>query len=196
MKKRLVFSVFVFFMISLVLAAQGDQIQARDGSGEIHEENSAVVEVEFETTNAGDGVPGNVMARNQERKKIMIQNRDVYTELDVNQSGSGNGTKLKVKLSNGRNAEIKIMPRAASETALQRLRLKNCNESNNCTIELKETGKGNQTRATYEIQVQRHYKLLGMFQVKTQERVQVDADTGEVQTVGRAWWRFLASSDD
>ena len=30
------------------------------------------------------------------------------------------------------------MPNTASETALNRLKLKNCNEENNCNIELKE----------------------------------------------------------
>jgi len=33
---------------------------------------------------------------------------------------------------------IKIMPDVASEAALSRLRLRVCNETNNCTIELKD----------------------------------------------------------
>jgi len=52
-----------------------------------------------------------------------------------------NGTQFYAKLSDGRNAEIKIMPDTASQTALQRLNLKNCTDD--CSIELKEANIGN-----------------------------------------------------
>ncbi len=107
-----------------------------------------------------------------------------------------NRTKLKVKLSNGRNAEIKTMPDRASETALARLRLKVCNETNNCTLELKERKKGNESQLRYEIQVERHYKILGMFRAKAQEKIEVNAETGEIESQRRAWWRFLAVAQD
>ena len=97
-------------------------------------------------------------------------------------------------MSNGRKANLKIMPDVARAKALKRLRLRNCNESNNCTIELKEVGQGegNETRAVYEVQIQRHEKLLGMFRIKAQNRVQVDAETGEIINVDKPWWSFLA----
>jgi hypothetical protein len=103
---------------------------------------------------------------------------------------------VKVYLSNGRKANLKIMPNVASEKALKRLRLRNCNESNNCSIELKEIGSKNKTRAAYEVQIQRHEKLLGLFRMRAQNRVQVDAETGEIIGVKKPWWSFLAVDEE
>ena len=55
------------------------------------------------------------------------------------------------------------MPETASERALLRLRLKNCNETRNCTIELKEVGEGNRTRVIYEAKARKTFKLFGLF---------------------------------
>jgi len=120
------------------------------------------------------------------------------TELEIEEETENNKTKLKTKLSNGRNAEIKIMPGVAAERALERLRLKVCNSENNCSIELKEVGKGegNKTRAAYEMQIQRHHKLLGMFRIKAMNRAQVDAETGEIIAVKKPWWAFLATEPE
>jgi hypothetical protein len=109
-----------------------------------------------------------------------------------------NKTMLKTQLSNGRNAEIKIMPEVASETALARLRLRVCNETRNCSIELKEVGRGegNQTRLAYEVQTERHFRILGMFRTKAQVRAQVDAENGEILQVKKPWWAFLASEPE
>ena len=96
----------------------------------------------------------------------------------------------------GKNAEVKVMPNTASERALERLRLNVCSEENNCTIELKEVGQGNQTKAAYEVQVQRHFKLLGMFQTKAQVKAQIDAENGEVIQVKKPWWAFLATEPE
>jgi hypothetical protein len=102
-----------------------------------------------------------------------------------------NETKLIIQLSNGGKTEIKIMPDTASERAIGRLRLKVCNETNNCTIQLKEVG----GKAVYEIQVQRHYRILGLFKVKAQNKAEVDAETGEIK-VKKPWWSFLATSSN
>ncbi len=88
------------------------------------------------------------------------------------------------------------MPDTASETALKRLRLRVCSEENNCTIELKEVGKRNQTQAAYEIQAQRHAKLFGMFRLKMQTNAQVSAETGELIRVKKPWWAFLATEPE
>jgi hypothetical protein len=81
-----------------------------------------------------------IQARNEERKQIHAGNSSAETILNLTREQIQNTTKLRTNLSNGRNAEIKIMPDVASETALNRLRLKVCSEENNCTIELKEVG--------------------------------------------------------
>lgn len=107
----------------------------------------------------------------------------------------GNESKLEAELSNGKNAEIKIMPDTASQTALARLKLKVCSETNNCTIELKEVGQGNQTKVVYETQVERHYKILGIFQAKAENKADVDAETGDV-SVNEPWWASLSTKQD
>ena len=88
------------------------------------------------------------------------------------------------------------MPDTASERALERLRLKVCNESNNCTIELKDVGANQAAKIAYEVQADRHYKILGIFNAKAQERAQVDAETGDVTSSGKPWWSFMASVQD
>jgi hypothetical protein len=132
--------------------------------------------------------------REGNRTKLKIKNSTTHSELEIESEidDETNKSKIKVKLSNGRNAEIKIMPYRASLRALERLGLKVCNESNNCTIQLKEVGKGNETRASYEIQVERHFKVLGLFKTKAQVRAEIDAENGEVKE-HKPWWAFLAS---
>jgi hypothetical protein len=101
----------------------------------------------------------------------------------------GNKTKFKAKLKDGEEREIKFMPDTAVEKIIKKLKLKNCNESNNCTIELKEIGK----KLTYELQIERHSKIFALFQKKMHVRAQVDADTGEVTKVKKPWWAFIAT---
>jgi hypothetical protein len=134
----------------------------------------------FEISNMGD------------KTQLRINNFMAETDLNITSETDENGTTLKVKLSNGKGAEIKVMPNTASETALTRLRLKVCNETNNCTIVLKETGTGNQTRLTYEMTAQQSAKVLGLFKTKMSVEAQIDAETGEVIQSKRPWWSFLA----
>ena len=119
---------------------------------------------------------------------------EANTTLEVEQESRliTGGTKLKVKLSNGNKADIKVMPDVASETALERLRLKVCSSENNCSIELKEVPVKNQKKAAYEIQVERHFKILSLFEAKARVKAQVDAETGEIIIVKKPWWAFLA----
>ncbi|MEM0465916.1 MAG: hypothetical protein QXW97_04430 [Candidatus Pacearchaeota archaeon] len=116
-------------------------------------------------------------------------NLQIGSELDPIQ----NRTRLRINLSNGKNAEIKVMPNTASERALERLRLKVCNSENNCTIELKEVGSGEKIRAVYEVKARKEAKFLWMFKTKMQVRAQIDAETGEVIQAKKPWWSFLTS---
>ena len=89
--------------------------------------------------------------------------------------------------SNGRKAEVKIMPETASQNAIQRL------GNLNFTIQLKEVGKGNDTQTVYELTGKKQGKFLGIFKIMASEKVQVDPVTGEVKKVIKPWWSFLAS---
>ncbi len=131
----------------------------------------------------------------QSNNRIRLESDGVSAECDCNmtQEKVQNKTKLNVQLSNGKNAEVKVMPDTASERALERLRLKVCSTDNNCSLELKEVGKGNETQLAYEVQVQRHSRILGIFSKKMQVRAEVSAENGEVLDVDKPWWAFLAS---
>jgi len=132
----------------------------------------------------------------QANNRIKLEAGGISAECDCNmtQEKVKNKTMLKVQLSNGKNAEVKIMPDTASERALERLRLKVCSEENGCQIQLKEVGENSEKRQlAYEIQIQRHSRILGIFQAKMQIQTQVDAENGEVIQINKPWWAFLAT---
>lgn len=98
-------------------------------------------------------------------------------------------------LSNGRKAEIKIMPETASQTAIERL------GELNFTIELKEVEKeennGSKTIKkiipVYELTGNKEGRFLGIFKIIAKVQTQIDAETGEVVKTIKPWWAFLAS---
>lgn len=126
-------------------------------------------------------------------RELRVGNVSVRTKMNITKEVAENKTKLKVNMSNGKGAEIKVMPDTASEIALERLRLKVCSPENNCSIQLKEVGKGENSKVAYELQIERHAKLLGLFAAKMQVKTQVDAETGDVIKVMKPWWAFLAA---
>jgi len=188
MKREIIVCFILLGMISLVFAqANGNQIQASNSGENIQNqvnarnyigENGQQIQIQEGTTS---------------RNRLRVGNISADYDCNLTQERIQNKTKLKISLSNGRNAEIKIMPDVASETALSRLRLKTCSEENECQIELKEVGKGNQTRVAYEIKTQRQSKFLGLFKTRMKVQAQVDAETGEVIQTKKPWWAFLAS---
>jgi hypothetical protein len=124
---------------------------------------------------------------------LKVKNIEAKSSLNLTQMQEKNKTRLHVQLSNGVNAEVKIMPNTASETAIARLRLHQCNESNNCTIELKEVGSGEKIRAAYEVQAEKEVKVLGLFRAQMNVQTQIDAEDGEVIQAKKPWWAFLAA---
>ena len=129
---------------------------------------------------------------NRNRLRVGNISADCDCGLSQEQDPGQNRTRLYAHLSNGRKTEVKVMPDSASEKALERLRIRVCSGINNCSIELKETGTGNKTRVMYEVQAERHGRILGVFRAKMQVRAQVDAETGEMK-VKKPWWAWLAS---
>ena len=149
----------------------------------------------------GDGEELNFSERKIVLKRINAEIMELKTERAViktrlNLTNEDNTSQLKARLSNGRNVEIKIMPEVASERALERLRLKRCNESENCTIELKEVGEGNRTRLAYEIRARKMFKIWGFIKNHEEVRVRIDAETGEEIEIKRPWWAWMASESD
>jgi len=192
MIKRKIFLIFVCFLIAGVMFSLNVLAENNNRNDDKGQENSQSQEqlriMAFNEEN-------NSRELNQERIENKIRNVEM-NGLSVGEETENNKTKLKVKLSNGKNSEIKIMPETASETALNRLRLRVCNESNNCSIELKEVGKANEERQlAYEVQAERPGKVLGIFKTKMQIRVQVSAENGEVIKIKKPWWAFLTNEE-
>ena len=197
MKKILITSFIVLSLVGLVFAAQGNGASANDGTGAAYGDLDPGVGTEFKLL-TGSYVNTNgqkMQVREMDNNMIQLNVGGVSVDCDceLTQTTTQSRTQLKMSLSNGQKSEIKIMPDTASETALQKLRLKNCDESNNCTIELKEVAQGKELKAAYEIKAQRQSKVLGMFQAEMQVRAQIDAENGEVIRTKKPWWAFLAT---
>ena len=122
------------------------------------------------------------------KKKLRVRNVEAHTNMEMVQEQN----RVRVTLSNGRSAELKIMPDTASERALERLRLNVCSEENNCQIELKEVGE----KVAYEVRVEKKSKVFGLFRARMQVQAQVDAENGEIIRSKKPWWAFLASETD
>ena len=181
MYKR-IFSIFVFALIvsmGFVVAQQPqdhNRVQIQDG------------------THLGeDGQMLNIQTQANNRIRLEVGGVSAECDCEMKQEKVQNQTKLYAELSNGENVEIKIMPNTASERALERLRLKVCSEENECQIELKEVGSGEQAKLAYELKTQRQSKVFGLFKARMQVQAQVDAENGEVIKVKKPWWAFLAS---
>jgi hypothetical protein len=190
MKKSYLFLMWIFVLListSFILAQQG---RVRKEVGVVNTPGAAMYAAH---SNQGSNSQIRIEQRSENKRRLHAGNVSVDCDCNLTQEQDQvrNRTKFYVHLNNGRRSEIKIMPNTASENALARLRIRVCNESNNCTIQLKETGVGNQTRAKYEMQVKRHARVLGIFKTKMQVRAQIDAETGEVK-VKKPWWAFLA----
>jgi len=225
MKKLWILGIICIMMASLVFAAQGDQGQPEDagmpedaGSEDAGQpEDAGMEQVETQQQNQGEeqqiqeGVQtkarsGEFTSENgkkvqleeqaNNRMQIKAGNMVAQTGLELEQEADGEKTKLKAKLSNGKFAEIKIMPDTASEKALERLRMKVCSEENSCQIELKEVGQGEEVRATYELKAQKQARLFGIFGTKMQVEAQVSAENGEIIRAKKPWWAFLASEPE
>lgn len=138
-----------------------------------------------------------IKQRDKDEIELREKNHTARTTLNITESiDENNNTILIIQSSNGQNRTIKIMPDTASEKALERLRLKVCNETNNCTIELKDVPVGKAKKLlAYEMQVQRHYKILGLFKAKAVNKAEVDAETGETIITKKPWWAFLAKEE-
>ena len=187
------FSVFVF-----VLVISMGLVIAQYGADSIEQENQVTVSAGAQGVQ--DGVKINskgeeISVQSQGNNEIQLEAQGISAKFkgEMTEVSDGEGTKLYARMSNGSDREVKIMPDTASETALTRLRLKNCVAEEGCLIELKEVGNGNETRLAYEIQIERHSRILGIFQAKMKIRTQVDAENGEIIDINKPWWAFIAT---
>lgn len=209
MKKIFLLLIVSLFVVSFVFAAEngsglegmqvGDGTQTNtDTETQNQGENTQLqnqVQVRVQSGNYVNSDGEQMQIRTEEQTRISVGGVEAKTSLQIGseQDPVQNRTALKTQLSNGVNAEIKIMPDTAAERAMERLELVNCNSENNCVLELKEVGKREEVRAAYEVQAQKQAKVLGIFKAQMRVKAQVDAETGEVIKTQKRWWAFLAS---
>jgi hypothetical protein len=132
-----------------------------------------------------------------DKKELIVGKINAKTGLNLTVDDITNGTAgsiLRAYLSNGRWAIVKTMPNVAALAAQDKLKAK-C-EDRNCTVELVEVGKGNQTRLAYEVTTEKGAKFLWIFNRKMAVKARVDAETGEVVDVKKPWWTFMAKEKD
>jgi len=170
-----------------------DETETDDDDDESGENNrkqirERVLELVDENQNRYEVTVRTETKANKNETKIKVRNVEVLTNLAV-ENITENATMLKLKLSNGNHAEVKIMPDRASEVALEKLR------SKNVTLELKEVGTGNQSRVQYYAEGDREVKLLGLFKVKARITARINAETGEVEQLNEPWWLALATEE-
>jgi len=203
MKKLVLILLLGLVLAGLVLAkAEVSRNTEQNGNTitvttEVQNKNVEIIRTRTITRNCdGNNCTGEMQITVQKTKDnetiIRSKNVSVITNWDIEINDSDNETYADFI---GYKKQIKIMPDTASERALERLRLKVCNESNNCTIQLKDVS-NNQTELRYELQIERHYRLLGMFKTKAQVKAEIGAESGNVTITKKPWWAFLAASSD
>lgn len=115
---------------------------------------------------------------------ITVDKTEVNTTLELEvENGTNNKTRIRARMSDGRKAEVKIMPETASLRARERLGELGFN------ITLKEVGK----KAVYDVEGEKEAKVLGMFKKRARVNAEIDAETGEVTKVKKPWWAFAAT---
>ena len=180
------------------IAADGSRVEIER---EVEVENGKVkVKIKRKITNADGTVVIKVMVIEREgneietKVKIKIEGVDgleVETELEIEDEFEGNESDVKAVMSNGRKAAIKIMPDAASDIALQRLRALSFTK-----IELKEVRHNNEIRVAYKVEAEKEGRFFGIFKLKLKMNSLIDPETGEVLDIGKPWWAFLVVGED
>jgi hypothetical protein len=212
MKNIAIFAVvFVLMLSAFVMAESQNNETGNVDSGQPEETGQAENNETGQLAGNETQIQNRVMAGNytcedgselqiqlRENNKIQLKSGDMIanTNMEMTQEEIGNQTRLNVKLSNGKNLEVKIMPDVASETAMERLQLKACSEENACQIELKEVGQGEEIKAVYEVKAQKKAKLFGFVDVDMAVDAEVDAESGEIIRSGKPWWAFLATETE
>jgi len=216
MRKLLFIALFLVLLSGFVVSVQYGNSNGNHNSTDIRNNNST--EIRNNNTNNGIGqelsqliserkaeiksgnYTGplgqllNVRQLVNDLKELRVNNISAKTDLNITiEKDSGNQTRIRTRLRNGSEIEIKIMPDTAAQRALERLRIKVCSIANNCTIQLKDVGNGTNERAQYQVQLERHSRILGIFEKKMDVNAEVDAGNGEVIRVGKPWWSFLAT---
>ena len=117
--------------------------------------------------------------------KIKVQGIEAVSDIALEEIEG----KIKAKLSNGNHHEIKIMPDAASEIALEEL------ATESVEIELIEVGEGDDLSIVYEAVAEKEVKLFGLFRMRERVTAMINAKNGEMMQIRHPWWHFLVPEE-
>ena len=185
-------------MSILMLSLAGFALAVPSGNGAGNDDSQVVTTMTQSQLKAGnyEAAYGNqikVQEKANNRLGLDVGGSEAETALEINSNVVDGNDVLSTKLSNGKNAEIKIMPNVASARALDSLGLKNCVSEDGCSIELKEVGNGEEARLAYQVKTKKESKLFGLFRTRMNVQSEIDAETGDVIRTRKPWWSFLAS---
>lgn len=127
-------------------------------------------------------------------REIIVNGTIARTRLNLSAEKVDGETRLRAVLSNGEFAMVRIMPDVAATIALEKIRAR-CDMSN-CSVELKQKGEGDRTKAVYVINADKEARFLFLFKTRMDVESEVDAETGEVIVIRKPWWSFLAAESD
>lgn len=166
-------------------------------NGECAVGNKEFIDVTRQCPDYCTGIAANFVTKCVSNKCTLVNTRDIACTEEAKQCPDGkwvgrNASKNcefdecsnVYQLSNGRKAEIKIMPETASTRAKEKL------GELGFSVELKEAGTD---KVAYEVSAEKEGKIFGLFKAKGKVSMQVDAESGEVISVKKPWWSFLAS---
>ncbi len=130
--------------------------------------------------------------RERFRYEIEGQDFEIDTEegMDLEEESNGTEYKIKARLRDGTQKELKIMPDVASEVAIERLK------ALNFSIQLRERIHNNTPKVVYNMEANQSGRFLGIFKMQMKLGAEVDAETGELLEARVPWWAFLVSSTE
>ena len=182
--------IFSFILVCGIVSAAYNSNLEVDSAVDIGSGSSVSVDVSANANTSSE-------KENRTNKNIadIVARINLRTGLNITaEEDESLGAILRVYLSNGKYALVKVLPETASLTAQERLKAK-CEEEN-CTVELKEVRVNGEAKAVYEVKTAKTAKILGIFKAKMNVQANVDAETGEVVSVKKPWWASISSEVD
>src|SRR3989344_3243340 len=189
MKRAIFLLIFLVLIVGTVGVVYADRDDANGEKGR-NEERLKIAEKGEEMRIKISGREANFTRLNNKTLEFIVNKINARTDLNLTVDNLTSGD-LRAYLSNGRFAQIRIMPDDASERALERLNL----SCDNCSIILKEKGKGDKIKVVYIVEQGDSVKIFGLFSKKIKVKTEVDAENGTISSVKKPWWTFLSRGE-
>lgn len=128
-----------------------------------------------------------------EGRALRVEFRGELLNFSNRFNGSFIGQRFKMR--NGEDFEINVDPSEVMDRAMSRVKLRMCDESNDCSMNLREFIRDKISRVAYSVNAQQPGKLFGFIKTNMNVQVDVDAGNGDVINVKTPWWSFMFSGN-